>query len=187
MSILSSVENPLEREIYAGIVAKELSVQAENILTQVNSAIRRKQRKKEREEWNDIQTNKAVLQDRINPQKSQMLREALAEEGILAFVFRHPEELSYVLSKISEQDFPTDFNRRVFSAIADKIKESQEIQLGMIAPLFTPEENADISKILAKNSEKALTKPVVDDYIDVLLAHKNSLKAKDVYQLFIIS
>ncbi|MGI5959929.1 MAG: DNA primase [Massiliimalia sp.] len=183
VSILSSVENPLEREIYAGIVAKELSVQAENILTQVNSAIRRKQRKKEREEWNDIQTNKAVLQDRINPQKSQMLREALAEEGILAFVFRHPEELSYVLSKISEQDFPTDFNRRVFSAIADKIKESQEIQLGMIAPLFTPEENADISKILAKNSEKALTKPVVDDYIDVLLAHKNSLKAKDIQEL----
>lgn len=183
VSILSSVENKLEREVYAGIVAKELSVQTESILTQVNSAIRRKLKKQEKQEWNDIQTNREVYKDRINPQKAQLLREALAEEGIIAFLFRNPDELPYIESRISKDQFVTDFNRRVFEAIADKIKENRDIQLGMIAPLFTPEENADISKILAKTSEKTLTKQLLDDYIDLLLAHKNSLKARDIQTL----
>ena len=50
----------------------------------------------------------------------------------------------------------------------------------MLTPSFSEEENGKISQILAKNSGERQTKKLVDDYIDVLLEHKHSLKAKDI-------
>ena len=67
--------------------------------------------------------------------------------------------------------------------MVEKITENQEISLSMLTPFFSEEENGKISQILAKNSGERQTKKLVDDYIDVLLEHKYSLKAKDLEQI----
>jgi DNA primase len=180
VSILSSIKNRLEREVYAGIVAKETGVSQTSLISQVNAAIRKNQKKEEQREWNEIQANKKVASDRVNAEKIRFLRQALAEEGIIAFLFRNPDYLEYILSKIGTDDFVTTFNKRVFSQMVDKITENQEISLSMLTPSFSEEENGKISQILAKNSGERQTKKLVDDYIDVLLEHKHSLKAKDI-------
>lgn len=180
VSILSSIKNRLEREVYAGIVAKETGVSQASLISQVNAAIRKNQKKEEQREWNEIQANKKVASDRVNAEKIRFLRQALAEEGIIAFLFRNPDYLEYILSKIGTDDFVTTFNKRVFSQMVEKITENQEISLSMLTPSFSEEENGKISQILAKNSGERQTKKLVDDYIDVLLEHKHSLKAKDI-------
>lgn len=183
VGILSSIKNRLEREVYAGIVAKETGVSQTSLISQINAAIRKNQKKEEQREWNEIQTNKKVATDRVNAEKIRFLRQALAEEGIIAFLFRNPDYLEYILSKIGAEDFVTTFNKRVFSQMVEKITENQEISLSMLTPFFSEEENGKISQILAKNSGERQTKKLVDDYIDVLLEHKYSLKAKDLEQI----
>lgn len=180
VGILSSVNNRLEREVYAGIVARETGISLNSILSQVQSAILRKRKEAEKKEWAEIQSNKKVMTDRINPEKSKFLREANAEEGMIAYLFRNPDSMEYILSKITPEDFPTSFNRRVFGAILEKLKENQEISLSMLIPLFTEEENAKIAQILAKRNWEKTTQNLLDDYIDVLLTHRNSLKSRDI-------
>ena len=39
------------------------------------------------------------FRDRLNPQRGANLSAALAEEGIIAFLFQHPDYLPYILSE----------------------------------------------------------------------------------------
>ncbi len=142
--------------------------------------MRRKRKSEEKKQWEDIQSNRKILLDKVNPQKGEFLKEALAEEGIIAFLFRNPDYGDYILSAIQPEDFVTTFNKRVFQTIVDKLKEHSEIHLTFLTPLFTPEENSRISQILATSGDQAQTKELLDDYIDVLKVHKESLKAKDI-------
>lgn len=180
VAVLSNIRNRLEREVYAGMVAKELNVSQSSLVSQINAMIRKNQKKEEQKEWNDIQTNKKVTTDRVNAEKMKFLRQALAEEGIISFLFRNPDYLEYILSKIGTEDFVTTFNKRVFSQIVEKIKENQEVNLSLLIPCFTEEEYGKISQILADNSGEKQTRELIDDYIDVLLEHKHSLKSRDV-------
>lgn len=180
VGILSSIDSRLEREVYAGIVSKETGVSLDSILSQIRSAITRKRKEAEKKEWSEIQSNKKIMTDRINPEKAKFLREANAEEGIIAFLFRNPDYASYLTSKIQSEDFVTSFNRRVFDALLVIMKQNQEMSLSALIPLFTEEENAKIAQILAVKSFEKPTQNLLDDYIDVLLAHKNSLKSKDI-------
>lgn len=180
VQVISSVQNRLEREVYAGIAAKQAGVACESILSQADVMMRRKRKSEEKKQWEDIQSNRKILLDKVNPQKGEFLKEALAEEGIIAFLFRNPDYGDYILSAIQPEDFVTTFNKRVFQTIVDKLKEHSEIHLTFLTPLFTPEENSRISQILATSGDQAQTKELLDDYIDVLKVHKESLKAKDI-------
>jgi DNA primase len=179
VQVLCGIRNPLEREVYAGIVARETGLSVATILSQTSAAYKRRQRASERREWADIQNNKKDANNRINPQKIQYETESRAEEGILSFLVRNPDYMEYVLSKIQPEDFVTDFNKRVFTAVLENITEQQEASLSMIAPAFTEQEQGEISRILAANNGRQNQK-LLDDYIGVLLAHKDSLKGKDV-------
>lgn len=180
VGILSSINNALEREIYAGIIAKDTGVSQVSVMSQVKSSMKRKYKAREKKEWGEIQSNKSVVTDRINPEKSANLKEALAEERLIAFLFRNPDHLPYILSRISAEDFVTDFNKRVFTSILEIIKAGGELVFSVLVPGFTQEETAKIAQMLAKSSGLQNTKEMLDDYIDVLKAHKNSLSPSEI-------
>lgn len=80
----------------------------------------KKRRTKEKKEWQDIQSGRQYYADRVNPQKALNKREAIAEERIIAFLYKDNGFSDYILDKISPDAFATDFNRRLFRIIAEK-------------------------------------------------------------------
>ena len=180
VQFLSGLINPLEREVYAGKIAGEIGVNRETILAQAKALATKKKKAQDKREWREIETNRAVYRDRINPQRAKFLKEAKAEEGILAFVFKNPDSLEYIESRLPENGFVTDFNARVFRIIKDKIQKNITLDLTAVSGELSPEEMGRVAGIIAAAEQSENTKKQLDDYIDVLIQHNNKVDSGNV-------
>lgn len=180
IQVLCTIRNPLDREVYGSVVASASGVKAETVKTQTEGLMKKKQVLAAKREWRDIESNKAVYKDRINPQKGQNLKEAVAEEGIIAFFYKNSDYYSYLLSSLTPEDFVTDFNRRVYTAICGLITEGVDVSLTALGSVLSQEEIGGVSAILARNSEQTNTVELLDDYVAVLKQYGEKLKPDEI-------
>lgn len=178
--ILSEIDDPLSREVYAATVAREAGIPAETVMTQLSAVLSKKRRTREKKEWDAIQTNREVVRDRLNPERAQHLKEAAAEEGIIAYLLRHPDGYERVLREISPDQFVTSYHKRVFSAMKQLYDESGDVSLSLIGTLLSSEETSGVARILARSSEFAVTEEMLADYIRVLKSFHEVLSADSV-------
>ena len=80
------------------------------------------------------------MNDRINPQRAKYLKASRAEEDIISILINCPEKYSVVRTQIDETDFVTDFNRKIFSLLSEKIPHNTTAEPIM---LLSQEINAD--------------------------------------------
>lgn len=178
--VLARLKNSLEREVYAGKLAEETGVSKAAILDQVGGIIKKEVRTAKKREWNEVQSGRALYQDRINPQKASHLKAAMAEEQILVYLLRNPDGLKTALNFLTSEDFVTDFNRRVFTIIIQKGQETGEVDLSVLASELKPEEMGKISGLLAKSREMDNTRQQLLDSIQVLKDNRERLKPADL-------
>lgn len=185
VNIIADVKNPLEREVYASTISRETGSQVETILTSAMSIFKKKMAYQQKREWKDIEQNKAIVRDKINPQKHSNLRQANSEEAIISILFKHPDRLDNILGRISPDDFVTEFNRRVFISIIESIKqdENANVTLSSIASLFESGEISAISGILARNSNIINVNESLDEYVKILLSYKEKLSKVDILNI----
>lgn len=122
--ILSSTDDIIARDIYAGRISEELSVSKDTLLTQISYHTKKKTRDARKEAVRSIQKITSGATDKVNTQKRQFLRAANAEEMLIASLMRNPDFFGKVKDKITADDFLTDFNRKMFSIICERLTES---------------------------------------------------------------
>ncbi len=169
---LATVQSPIEREIYAGVLSKETGVLKETILSNIESLLKRKERREKKKQWSDIQVGRNQPVDRQNPQRAANLQVALAEEGIIAFLYKNQDHLGYILQKITPDAFVTDCNREIFGIMLQKLQNNNGISLIDFNPELSGEKIARFSGILARQSEMQLSREALDDYIETLLDYQ---------------
>ncbi len=169
---LATVQSPIEREIYAGVLSKETGVLKETILSNIESLLKRRERREKKKQWSDIQVGRNQPVDRQNPQRAANLQVALAEEGIIAFLYKNQDHLSYILQKITPDAFVTDCNREIFGIMLQKLQNNNGISLIDFNPELSGEKIARFSGILAQQSEMQLSREALDDYIETLLDYQ---------------
>lgn len=172
---VASLPNPIEREIYGGVLAGETGVNRETVLSNIQLAVKKNRRADKKREWEQLQNDREVFRDRINPQRGSNLNAALAEETILAFLFKHQDYLDYISTKLSKESFVTEYNREVFGIMAQKIQNNNNVTLTDFYPELNQEQIAKFSGILARMNEIDLTVKALDDCIAVLIeqSYKN--------------
>lgn len=173
--ILANMPSSIERDVYSSRIATELGVSKEAILIQVNSLIKRQRRSRHKREFKELLPKSGVNRDKINPQAAHYPLESKAEEGIIAYAFKNPNSIDYILSKIRFEDFVTDFNRKVFEAVAIKLQNNINLNLSALGGEFTSDEMGKISGMLANYNDVNNSPELLSDYIDTLLSHKNSI------------
>lgn len=176
VNVLATVKNPLEREVYTASVAAASGVMAETVKAQTNSLIAKNKRDEQKREWRSIETGADITHNRINPQKPQNLKEALAEEGIISFLFKNPDYYEIIESKISESDFVTDFNLKVYKAMKTLHSQGCEVSISLLVPMFTSHEIGAVTGIIAKSDGQAATPEMLEDYIKILINHRTKAK-----------
>lgn len=179
--VLADIKNPLEREVYAAMVAGDTGSMTDTVLTSVD-AIRRKQYKKANDsEWRAIEQNQKVMRDRLNPEKKEHLKEATAEEHIITYMFKHPDMAVAVYEKAGES-FVTDFNRRVYRAAYRFCAENPGVELTVsaVSEGFTSEEMGGIAGIIARCGDVIISQEALDEYIKILLNYKDTLSKDDI-------
>ena len=180
VNILADIRNPLSSEVYAASVARDAGVSVESVNAQAAAVMKKKRRQEEAREWRDIETNREMARDRINPEKAQNIRAAMAEEGILAYMLRHPDECGRMLDAVSDTDFITTYDRKVLSAMRTLHGEQADITLTTLSTLLSPDEASGVARILARSSETPVTAEMAEDCIRTLAQERQRPDKKAV-------
>lgn len=102
-----------------------------------------------------------------NPEKQRHMRAALAEEGILAYLFAHQEKARQLEERLPPEKFVTQWNRRVYALLLGKTKQG-ETTLSDLSGELTQEELSELARILAQRREVPPSWEDVEGYCSIL-------------------
>lgn len=176
--VLASLENAIEREIYAGKLSDEVGIQKDSVMQQVEKYAGAKAAGERKKQFRQIQTETSARTDQINPQKADNLRAARAEEALIAYVMNNPDNAAGVLRKLPPDKMMTDFNRRVYQTVTSRITQGKSAMLIDISEQFTPDETGAIAGMLSKYTADAATGQAAEEYINVILSEHDRISVK---------
>ena len=180
--ILAELDNPMERDVYAGRLAQEMNIDRTAVQLQINKLRRGRAQNRQKKEFREYQQQVTGVRESVNPEKFQNLRCANAEEGLIAFLLRNPSdrEVQEIWEALSPENFCTAFNRRVYTAIMGKMRNGASCGLMDLSGEFTVEEIAAISRMIAKYSEITLRYADAVEYRTIIQQEQFKLRAEHV-------
>lgn len=179
VNILADITSPIEREVYAGRLAESNRVNKEMIVQQVNGLIRKRQNQSKSKEWTEIRTFQKQM--RTNPDSYRKPKEYKAEIGIIAYLAANPDEADQISSRVAPEQFATDFNKKVYSVMLEKIKNSAFSDILSLQSEFSADEMGKITEIEVNSKDVNINKTALDDFINILVSSAdNSESAKDM-------
>lgn len=170
--VLADIPSALEREVYISRTAKKYDYPADVLKSYIEETIRKRNNAEEKSQWRNIKTQTAVVRDDINPEAAKYRKEAKAEETIICLLLRHPEDVANIESQAPSEIFVTQFNRRVYEAILNAAKTSENFSLSLLGGEFSADELGKIYGIQAKNREMAINAGSLYDCATVLKNHR---------------
>ena len=171
IKVLSSV-GPIELEIYASRIADELSVSKDVIVMEAKRQAKRNQTTAQKREFTEIQKKDDIL-DKLNSQRKLFYRASKAEEMLIALVMANPEFISDIDKLISSDDYITDFNRRIFKSVTDRIRQGKSAEISFLYGELTEDEISAVAKIQTISHTLKNTFAECEDCIKIILNEKN--------------
>ncbi len=187
-SVIASSYSGVEREIYIITASKRLGVSQDSLKSDVER-IRRK-RAREYEQKQSQQALMAVknIDDRINPEASKNIKAKAAEEALLGLMLIFTEyraDAANGKAGITADDFSTEFNRRVFTAICELEATDAGFSKAMLGQSFSLDEIGRIESMEQKrHALKSNSRDVFDEVVKNVKQIKESGDESDVSSIF---
>lgn len=181
-SILATA-NPIEQDAYAAKLASEMSISKDAILQEVKRAFKRKLEAQKKNRFNEIVKETVTPKDTVNPERAKHIRATKAEEVLIASLMLNPDFYRKIKDELTEDLFITEFNRRVFTALAERLENGRSIELSMFAAEFTPEEMGRLAQFGAMGGTVSNTVAECNDCIKVLKEEKAKSSAINAAEL----
>lgn len=179
VNVLSDISSPIEREVYIGKLAEANRVSKEMLLQQVEGNIKRRINKAKSQEWTEIRTFQKQYKN--NPDSYRHPKEYKAEVGIIAYLANNPDEAEYISSKVAPEQFVTEFNRKIYQVMLDKIKNSSFSDIHSLQSEFTADEMGKITEIAINSKDVNINRNSIEDFVNILIsAADNQVDVKDM-------
>ncbi len=166
-SLLASLPNAVEREVYAARVAEKAGVSRQAVLSEVErlrSRRIREARKKEARDQSRPAMNAQPLQRGIRYDDP---RSARAEEGLIRLLYLDPG-----LARDRELPDPAQFSSpllgRFYGELLRRVRGGERISVGVLAGQFTPEEMSHFTAVLGAPEDLSRGRQAMDDYIKII-------------------
>lgn len=151
--ILSETDDIIARDVYATKISNELSFSKDALMSQISSLSKKRSYQSRANKFRAVQKEISGINNKANPQKSKNLRCANAEEALLSSLMRNPDYWEKIKCEIKIDDFVTDFNRRLFQIITERIDNGANLDLSLIADSTFSVEEVDAIKTIEMKSE----------------------------------
>jgi DNA primase len=174
--VLAGIESPLEREVYISRTSKKCDIPVQVLKTHIDAMLKKNSSSAKKNEWRNIKAKTSYIRDDINPDAVSNKKQARAEETIISYLLMRPQEYEDVEKLAPAECFVTAFNKKVYRALLERMKNSDRFSISLLSDEFSTEEMGRISGIAAKKREVAVTLDVVADCAKVL---KNNRPAAD--------
>ncbi|MEE0858258.1 MAG: DNA primase [Acutalibacteraceae bacterium] len=166
--IIAQSANAIERDIYISRLAEKLNVQKNAIEEQVRKKLRYSHRQQAKKDFHNMNEDFSARHDKINPDKAKHLKSAKAEEYLIAFMINNPDMCQYINSKLSVDEFATEFNKGVYKIILNRALSGKEVSLTAISQDFSEDELSYITAYVSTVMPETLHKQALDQCIQVL-------------------
>ncbi len=146
VELISTFYSEVERDVYIQAVSKQLDVPFSGVKNDVNRRVKQKNNRFVKEENQKAVRAAQGLSDKVNPDFAKAPSVAKNEESVIGLLvlFENHRKKVFEGGLLTEGDFYTDLNRRIFIYLRDCYKEG-------IAPNldenFAPEEVGRITKM----------------------------------------
>ncbi len=107
-----------------------------------------------------------------NPEKKQHMRAALAEEGIIAYLFRNQDKAKLLEERLPPEKCVTPWGRRVYALILGKTKQG-ETTLSDLSGELTGEELSELTRVLVERREVPPSWEDVEGYCRIIQEEGN--------------
>ena len=181
--IISEINSPVERDVYIRKLGEELSVSHEAIAEQVKGILKRKKRAEEKKDAGNLVMAVNAGLERSDPDRVKFKKEAVCEDNILYILYRNPDRLEYILSKLTDDSFVTATNRRIFLALCQIIRECSVPDMTQLSQYLSSEDLSRVARLLASNRDRGDVNRLLDDCIAVLATAKASPKNDDIKEM----
>ncbi|MDD6279585.1 MAG: DNA primase [Oscillospiraceae bacterium] len=171
-SVLAGIESPLEREVYISRTASKCDIPVQVLKTHIDSILKKNKQFEKKQEWRNIKAAATYIRDGVNPEGAKLRRESKAEENIICYLMRNTEDYSEIENKAPPDIFVTAFNKKVYSALLDKMKNCEKFTISLLADEFSAEEMGKIIGITANNKDFDINPEVFSDCVNVLKSYK---------------
>ncbi|MDP4108686.1 MAG: DNA primase [Bacillota bacterium] len=166
--LLSTVESPVEREIYASRVAEEAKITLSGMLNEIKKEYSLFEKKKKREEKREILSPASAIQPKTREFRYGNVHSAAAEEGIISLCFYDPTLIPDILSRISSAEFSSRLLGKVLDIAAERYKDERPVTLPSVSDSLSEAEISHISKVISKPVKGSDIKKAMSDYISII-------------------
>ena len=167
-AFLATLSNPIERDTYASKLAEETGVEKQSIMAYINTSAKKNTKKQLERKFEEDRRKSLRINDKINTEAKKNLRASTAEENLLTLLLRNPDFWAKIKEHVSEEDFQTAFNRRVFKCLVSKIESGAAVDVSAFSEDFSLEEAGRISLLFNKGDMVSNTEKECFDCIKVL-------------------
>lgn len=140
VDILSKIRNPIQWDVYASKLSGQLGVSKEAIVIQIEKKSKQRARKETRDNFSNAATFNDEALKKVNPERAKNLVAAKAEEILIASLLHNPDFYFKIKDKVSENDFATELNRRIYNVIARHIEQHRPVEITYFASELSDEE-----------------------------------------------
>ena len=126
---IATIPNRMEREIYASRAAERLSITPAALRDEAEKKRRIFESKERKQAHAKAVQDSAGYGDTVNTDKLRFSSEAPHEEAVLGILLLHPELGSKVVDLLTEDDFATAFNRKLWELFKSDFANGTEPEL----------------------------------------------------------
>lgn len=165
--LLSQLDSPVEREVYAGQLAQTAGVGKDALLQEIKRCrSQRLYQAKKKQERRDL-----LPVNRVQPKARQLHydnpRSARAEEGILRLLMLD-SSLVKLTQGLQPEDFSSPVLGRLYGLLLDHLDQGRSLQLGALEGELTGEESTLLAEILGQPAALENGAAAMADYRAVL-------------------
>ena len=95
-------------------------------------------------------------------------------------LFKYPDCFAKTVEKLPPEKFVTEFNRRLYRAVCDKMARHGQVNLSMFAQELSDEEMNRLSWITSPQQVDTITQDGWKDYVDTILGFAQQHSTEDI-------
>lgn len=183
VDILAKFRNPIQWDVYASKLSAELGVAKEAIVIQIEKKSKQQARRETKENFSKAATFNDEAMKKVNPERQKNIFAAKAEETLIASLLHNPDFYFKIKDKLSDEDFATELNHRIFRLIAKHLDENRPVGVTYFAEELTDEETGYLVRLESMRENLGNTVQECLDCINRMKQEKAERERKNPAQM----
>lgn len=183
VTILSALKNPIQWDVYASKLSGELGVSKDAIVIQIEKKSKQRANREKRDNFSRAATFDDAALKKVNPERQQHIVAARAEETLIASLLRNPDFYVKIRDKLSDEDFSTQINLRIYKLIAKRLEANRPIEVTYLADELSDAETGYIVRLESMRENLGNTVKECLDCINRMKEEKKSQQQKKASEM----